>query len=463
MDLRAKLIQTPPYGVFVSIPVEQALSQLAFGSVKTSFGELRAALPRFFDSSAENDARQIALPLNEIISRINPALLTRRAAKTVEVADGIVGPFATHTPVAGPTKAQTPFKPAPMMPPKAPEPVSAPATPTPATPPPAVAPKTMASAPKPAPIFSRPRQFAPAPAAPAAVIPPAPIPFSSAAARAAAGPGDLQLPLSAVITVLPMDLCEKLIQTPPTDAFFSIPMEKALWQLAHGSVKISFGELRATLPGLFDNSSENDARQIVLPLNEIVSRINPALLARRAGKKIEVADNIPGPFGTCTPNVGSTPAQAPVKAAPMPPPKAPDQRPLRRLQRPSRRLRQLPRKPWQPRPSPRQLLQPPPRPPPLFHARQSNLLFQRRRRSPRPRTRRRRFHCRAENSVSRVCASSNSGSRACAGSARLPHLHQLQFRFPRRQFPLQIPSSRHCPRWRKNGRTPSRRNCSRQT
>ena len=173
--------------------------------------------------------------------------------------------------------------------------------------------KSQRPRPKPAPV-------APTPAAPAAVVPRPPIPFSPAPA---ARPDDLQLPFSSVITVLPMDLCEKLIQTPPSNAVVSIPMEKALSQLAHGSVKISFGELRARLPGLFDNSSENDERQIALPLNEIISRVKPVLLTRHAAKKVEVADNIPAPFSTGKPGVGSTPAQAPVKPAPAPPSKAP--------------------------------------------------------------------------------------------------------------------------------------------
>src|ERR1017187_1836532 len=107
-------------------------------------------------------------------------------------------------------------------------------------------------------------------------------------AAPAAGPGGLQLPLPSVIAVLPMDLRAKLMQTPPADAFVSIPVEKVLSQLARGSVKISFAELRAALPGLFVISgTENDARQIALPLSEIISRISPTLLSRRAVKRVE--------------------------------------------------------------------------------------------------------------------------------------------------------------------------------
>jgi predicted regulator of Ras-like GTPase activity (Roadblock/LC7/MglB family) len=303
MDLREKmLMQTPPANASVSIPVEKALSQLTHGSVKISFGELCAALPGLFDHSGENDARQIVLPLNEIISRINPALLSRRATKKIEVTDDIASPFSARTPGAGFAPAQAPAKAAPMTPPRAPEPARASPTPSPVAPPAAVIPKTMASATRPA---------------PAVVVPPAPIPFSPAPAIPAASLGDLKLPLSSIIPVLPMDLREKmLVQTPPASASVSIPVEKALSQLARGSVKISFGELCAALPGLFDRSGGNDARLIVLPLNEIISRINPALLSRRAAKKNEVTDDIASPFSARTPGAGFAPAQAPAKAAP---------------------------------------------------------------------------------------------------------------------------------------------------
>ena len=120
---------------------------------------------------------------------------------------------------------------------------------------------------------------------------------STRAATPAARPDSLQLPLPSVIALLPMDLRAQLMQTPSADAVLSIPVEKVLSQLASGSVKISFGELRAAVPGLFTSyGADNDARQIALPLNEIVSRISPTLLSRRAVKKVELAGDIAGPF-----------------------------------------------------------------------------------------------------------------------------------------------------------------------
>ena len=135
------------------------------------------------------------------------------------------------------------------------------------------------------------------------------------------GAGGLQLPLSSVVAVLPIDLRAKLLESPPANASISIPVDKVLSQLAHGAVKITFGELRAARLGLFANSSENDARQIALPLNEIITRISPTLLSRRAAKTIEPADDIAGPFGARTPGLNLT--SAPNRDASSPAPNAP--------------------------------------------------------------------------------------------------------------------------------------------
>ena len=109
---------------------------------------------------------------------------------------------------------------------------------------------------------------------------------------------ELELPLQTVLAALPMDLRAKIMQMPPAGATMIIAIEKVLSQLAHGSVKISFGELRLAAPSLFANSGgESDSRPVTLPLNEILARLNPALLSRpSAQKKIEVADDITGPF-----------------------------------------------------------------------------------------------------------------------------------------------------------------------
>ena len=98
---------------------------------------------------------------------------------------------------------------------------------------------------------------------------------------------------------MPMDLRAKVMQAPPADPMISIPLEKILTQLAFGSVKITFGELRQAAPGIFVNSGgEHDHKSVTLPLNEILTRLNPARLSRRPVQKhLEVADEIIGLFG----------------------------------------------------------------------------------------------------------------------------------------------------------------------
>ena len=139
---------------------------------------------------------------------------------------------------------------------------------------------------------------------------------------------ELELPLQTVLAALPMDLRARVMQVPPAGATMIIAIEKVLSQLAHGSVKISFGELRLAAPTLFANSGgENDSRPVTLPLNEILARLNPALLSRHSTqKKIEVAADVAGPFDgrgqgihfTTTPlKPAQTPAPAPRTMSPV--------------------------------------------------------------------------------------------------------------------------------------------------
>jgi len=109
----------------------------------------------------------------------------------------------------------------------------------------------------------------------------------------------LQLPLQPILAAMPMDLRAKVMQNPPPGTIVSIPLEKVVTQLAFGSVKITFGELRQAVPGIFVNSGgEHDHKTVTLPLNEILTRLNPGRLSRRAVQRhLEVAEEIVGPFG----------------------------------------------------------------------------------------------------------------------------------------------------------------------
>ncbi|HLX72564.1 MAG TPA: hypothetical protein VKV04_23330, partial [Verrucomicrobiae bacterium] len=208
LELRTRVQQTAVSGVFVTLPVGRVVSQLAAGAVRMTFGELRAACPNAFSPQADRDTLQIALPLNEILPQINPALLPRRQAqRQVQVPEEVTGPFGndgfgvtfaetrtiTGTPVAGapePLPEPTPVAPPPPPPaPVAPRAVQPP-KPVPFTPPPRSVqpqpPKPAAPAPaptftpKPAPMVPKPAPAAPQPIAmkpPQAPIAPKPAPM----------------------------------------------------------------------------------------------------------------------------------------------------------------------------------------------------------------------------------------------------------------------------------------------
>ena len=135
---------------------------------------------------------------------------------------------------------------------------------------------------------------APASASVPAFAPPAP---ANLATLPPASADEIELPLASVIASLPLDLRAKLLAAPPAGQIIRLQAEMVISQLAFGAVKISFGELRHLAPGIFVNSGgELDHKLVNLPLQEILPRVNSALLARRANRKVEVAEEITGPF-----------------------------------------------------------------------------------------------------------------------------------------------------------------------
>src|SRR5262245_56277266 len=108
---------------------------------------------------------------------------------------------------------------------------------------------------------------------------------AAAAAAAKVGPNEtLALPLKIVLSRLPSSLAAMVKSS--GNGNVTISLRKILTQLPTGSVKISFGELRqASPPGTFLEVTSQDQTPIELPLPEILSRINPNLLARRPPQK----------------------------------------------------------------------------------------------------------------------------------------------------------------------------------
>jgi predicted regulator of Ras-like GTPase activity (Roadblock/LC7/MglB family) len=183
MDLRGKIMTVPPPGLTINLPVETVTTQLAFGAVKISFGELRELAPGIFANAASAlDNKLINLPLGEILPRLNPTLLARREASKVEVAADINGPFGgradgivfTTQPLKAPSTTTPPLPVRPATPAPAPLRVNQPVAP------PKPAPATFT----PTPTFQRSMPAAPvSPATPTPaparvnlpVIPPTPV------------------------------------------------------------------------------------------------------------------------------------------------------------------------------------------------------------------------------------------------------------------------------------------------
>ena len=107
----------------------------------------------------------------------------------------------------------------------------------------------------------------------------------------------LDLPLQTILSQFPAELQHRLVAG-VSDVSVAVPLQTILAQLAHGSIKISFGELRGLAPGVFSPASDRDHMLVQLPLAEILPRINSNLLRRRvAQKRAEVPADIVGPFG----------------------------------------------------------------------------------------------------------------------------------------------------------------------
>lgn len=107
----------------------------------------------------------------------------------------------------------------------------------------------------------------------------------------------VELPLQPVIEGLPLELRARLLADDVGEATITVPLEKILAQLSRGAVRLSFGELRQLSPGVFRPESDRDAVLVPLPLAEILTRLNPALMIRRrAQRQVQIPAEISSPF-----------------------------------------------------------------------------------------------------------------------------------------------------------------------
>jgi predicted regulator of Ras-like GTPase activity (Roadblock/LC7/MglB family) len=88
----------------------------------------------------------------------------------------------------------------------------------------------------------------------------------------------VDIPLHSVLRGLPDDLKDRVRDLDIRGATMTISLERILAQLPSGSVKISFGSLRHAAPQLFSVGADCDSRDVALPLDEILAKINPAMI-----------------------------------------------------------------------------------------------------------------------------------------------------------------------------------------
>jgi predicted regulator of Ras-like GTPase activity (Roadblock/LC7/MglB family) len=125
----------------------------------------------------------------------------------------------------------------------------------------------------------------------------------------------IEIPLSSVLSNLPMELKARVRQTEVGDATLSISLNMVLSQISTGAVRLSFGDLRGAAPELFSPAEDCDQAPVALPLQEILSRVDATLLSRRQNQKhIEVPPEISSPFADRG-NIVTVAAPAPAPAA----------------------------------------------------------------------------------------------------------------------------------------------------
>jgi predicted regulator of Ras-like GTPase activity (Roadblock/LC7/MglB family) len=371
MDLKAKLIATPAPGQMILLQVDGVIGQLAFGAVKITFGELRQLAPGLFVNGGNGvyDSRPVSLPLNEILARINPALLSRRPVlQKIEVAEDIAGPFAGHgrgvTFTAQPLKggtvppAATPPRsvaPVPSIPPlRETRPVSPInfAPPTPAAPPRQVTPPPVPP-PKSEPIAFSPRQTAPlAPPAPFAesakpgsnsngsngngsnghghgspALPPfkftaAPVPPPATPVSPAEAQPTFSVLLKDLAENWPNEIKSEMVQTGLVNASVPLPLPAIEPGLKRGRVTMAWKELRTLVqPNSFPSAS--DDLELDLPLKVIAPAFLAAQkkLSARSPSRVAVSEEIPNLFfGFPQAEAPAPPAVPAFRPSPLPPP-----------------------------------------------------------------------------------------------------------------------------------------------
>ena len=324
LELQPRLLQPDAGTLTISIPLEKILAQLSRGAVQITFGELRQAAPDLFTQADDRDRVLVPLPLGEVLSRLNPALITRRRVqKQVEIPAEICSPFDQRNqslifsvgpakPESAPISASIPPSryvvpaPVPVMPPS-----RSGITFTPTPPPPTAVPikaPTMSSAPR-ARGPSNGQSCAPA-SAPTVQPPPPATPIGKS--------NPLLVSLISLAESWPEAVRQELVQLNLVDAKVALPTEIVEQALRQGRVALTWKTLRSWIkPAPLPAVSAHDSSVLELPLKVVA----PPFLARQKEtakfrKKVSVDDEIPNLFfGFPRPESGSAAVASPTSTA----------------------------------------------------------------------------------------------------------------------------------------------------
>jgi predicted regulator of Ras-like GTPase activity (Roadblock/LC7/MglB family) len=368
LELKTRIRQTRVADLFVTLSLEQVLSQLGSGLVKISFGELRDLVPDVFALQTDLDEMEVSIPLNEILPQINPALLARRQSqRQVEVPEDVQGPFGkdcagvkfaeiraaapastpapaapeTNIPPARATRPVPPVRPAPVVPP------APPAAPAPAAEAPLIPFRhSLSSTPTPRPPAATPSVSPPGrPAFPSARgVGATPLPVATprlpsaatngngngngraavpqAAPAAAAGPETfLNVPLAVLSESWPEVLRSEIEQLNLSEVQLALPVRVVEPALKQGKIAFPWKVLRSWVrPATLPTVSAHDGMMLELPLRVIA----PLFIARQkqggqVQQKVQINEKIPNLFFGF-PQADSAPAVEPpaVKRPPQP-------------------------------------------------------------------------------------------------------------------------------------------------
>lgn len=296
----------------VAIPLGVIVSQLGRGAVRITFGELRQLAGEMFYSQTDRDAAVVELPLAEILARLDPALLPRRAKSAVEIPDEITSPFAgkghglnIYKPEPAPVAAinrnnYDPFSVMPEIP------AHAPAAFVPPAAEPEIQPVRMATIPAPAAL----RRAAPA--------------VASQVAAAPAGPSGagkvLTVTLAELAAAWPAPVRTEIGLMNLTGAKVALPLSLVEESLKKGRAVFAWRQVRSwTDSPAAATVSAHDAELLELPLRVLA----PLFLAqlpgvRQSQQRTAVDANIPDLFSGPTKPKPAPPTPAPAEAKPTP-------------------------------------------------------------------------------------------------------------------------------------------------